>query len=90
MFVPLQFFSAGQQAHQFLRLVDQNGKMLRADVVFLLLVLQLQQRNFLAGFLADQAAGGVFGHFSSEIGILGLEFSITRLRSAINFCRSSP
>jgi hypothetical protein len=62
MFVRLEFFGAGENADQALGLVDEDGKVLRADPEGLVLVREGKEWDFVAGGLAHQAAGGGIGH----------------------------
>jgi hypothetical protein len=55
MIVPFELFGAGQFADQSLGLVDQDREMLWANPVALVLVLNCQQGDFLAGLFAYNA-----------------------------------
>lgn len=57
MLVRLQRFHSGQLGQQFLRLVDQSGQALRADVGSAMAVRQTQQRHFLHRPIAIDALG---------------------------------
>jgi hypothetical protein len=60
--VAFQVLDAGQLAYQLLGLVDQDGEVLRADPVLLVLKLDGQQGYFLLAALAYQAAVLVIDH----------------------------
>jgi hypothetical protein len=64
MLVRGEFLRAGQLAYQRVRLVDQDGEVLRANPIAAALEVKLNQGDFLAGLLADQAFGLVFCHSS--------------------------
>ena len=52
MFVSAQVFHPGQHSLQSLRVMDKQGEMLGANVVSLVLVIQIYQRYFLVGTFA--------------------------------------
>jgi hypothetical protein len=54
MLVTLQILCSGEPANQLLRVVNENGQVLRADPELLILVLNRQQWSFLAALLANQ------------------------------------
>jgi hypothetical protein len=62
MTVTLEFFRAGQFSRQVLRVVDQEGEMLGANIIRLVLVLQGNQRGIIAVDAAVQAGGFLFRH----------------------------
>lgn len=55
MFVSVQLLCSGQDPGQFLRMMDQDWQVLRADPVLLVLVLNHQQRHLAAGLFANDA-----------------------------------